>query len=182
MQGDARGSGLLLASVCDLMVGSKDRRYRIHQPAASVFPSANEERFFVERFGKVQADELLYRTGPWTGEQLLKGWICAIVRRRHEVDTKAMELASDLAPKSHASRACRRNIWRVNSCRSSMRCHRHRLRAGRAGRARHSNSYQDCLSGPVISLEDFDRRSPSFGIESNADGIKQLVADLSALF
>ncbi|GFE82931.1 hypothetical protein GCM10011487_49310 [Steroidobacter agaridevorans] len=181
MQEGARGSGFLLASVCDLMVGSKEGRYEFTSPRLGLFPSESERRFFAERFGEVQADELLYRTGPWTGEQLLKkGWTCAIVPAA-QVDAKAMELATDLAQKSQTSlRLLKEHLARelvplvdaltVTSPTEVQEGLDTRTRTKIVSPAAH------------ISLEGSTENVAVVQIESNAVSIKQLIADLATLF
>ncbi|WP_198683408.1 SDR family NAD(P)-dependent oxidoreductase [Peristeroidobacter agariperforans] len=181
MQGDACGSGFLLASVCDLMVGSKEGRYEFTSPRLGLFPTKSEERFFVERFGAVQTDELLYRTGPWTGEQLLKkGWTCWIVPAA-KVDIKAMELAADLAQKSHTSlRLLKEHLARelVPLVDALTVATPTEAPGGLDARTRTK------IVSPVahLSLEASTENVAVVQIGSSDVGIKPLIADLAALF
>lgn len=102
-QAGACGSGFLLASVCDLWVGNRGAHYEFTSARLRLFPSSHEQRFFRERFGSVVADELLYRQGPWTGEQLLRKGMTAAFVPAAEVDVRATALATDLAQKSHTA-------------------------------------------------------------------------------
>ncbi len=100
VQGDAVGAGLLLASVCDLMVCSEDGQYGYTDIASGIFPSAGEERFFRERLGDAVADDLLYRSTRCSGRRLnAKGWACRVVPSA-QVEADAQRLAVDLSRKS----------------------------------------------------------------------------------
>jgi len=98
--GDASGTGLLLALVCDLMVCSEDGQYGFTDIASGMFPSASEERLFRARLGDALADDLLYRTTRCSGRQLQrKGWACRVVSSA-QVEADARRLAAELAQKS----------------------------------------------------------------------------------
>ena len=95
--GDATGAGLLLASVCDVMVCGEDAQLGFTDIAAGIFPSAAEQCYFVERLGEALADDLLYRSTRCSASQLrYKGWACQVAPAA-QVQAQAMRLAADLS-------------------------------------------------------------------------------------
>ena len=103
VEGDATGAGLLAAALCDFMVCSEEASYGYTDAQHPVYPTPGEANLFSERFGAVQAQDLLYGASIATGKQLrAKGWTCPIVPGA-EVEGYARKLASTLATKSQVS-------------------------------------------------------------------------------
>ena len=94
-RGDVRGAGLLGAGLCDLMVSNEESWYGYGELNAST----GEERVLRERFGEVQAEELLNVKGEARGRELRrKGWTSLLVAGE-EVEREGEELARRLAGK-----------------------------------------------------------------------------------
>ena len=103
VEGNAMGAGLLAAALCDFMVCSEEASYGYTDAQHPVYPTRGEANLFSERFGAVQAQDLLYGASIATGKQLrAKGWTCPIVPGA-EVEGYARKLASTLAMKSQVS-------------------------------------------------------------------------------
>ena len=99
LKGDVKGAGLLGAAVCDLMVSNEESWYGNGDGERKFDGSAAEERVLRERFGAVQAEELLYVLGEARGTELRrKGWTSLMVAGE-EVEREAEELARRLAGK-----------------------------------------------------------------------------------
>ncbi|WP_161965956.1 SDR family NAD(P)-dependent oxidoreductase [Steroidobacter cummioxidans] len=180
VRGDAGGSGFLLASVCDLMVASQEAHYEYTSPRLALFPTDNEDRFFRERFGEVLADELLYRSGPWTGEQLLqKGWTGAIVPAA-QADARAMELATDLAQKSHTAL----RVLKEHLARELLPLIDALTVVDPTEQAELDTRTCTSIVSPVahLSLEDSTESVAVVKVGASASDTKQLIADLTALF
>jgi acyl transferase domain-containing protein/enoyl-CoA hydratase/carnithine racemase/acyl carrier protein/short-subunit dehydrogenase/SAM-dependent methyltransferase len=96
----ATGAGMLLAALCDFMVGSDEGEYRFTNPVQGIFPSVADDRLFRERMGVASAAAFLYRPACLQGRQLRDlGWACRVAPALH-VDEDAQRLASELAQKS----------------------------------------------------------------------------------
>jgi len=103
MQGDAVGPGFLLGALCDFMVCGEAANYRYTHPEEGLFPSAEEDRLFSRRFGRLRAADFLYWSAAASGRQLKeKRWSCPILPAG-EVETYAFTMASNLAQKSRDS-------------------------------------------------------------------------------
>ncbi len=99
VEGDATGAGFLAAALCDLMVLGEEASYGFIDPSGDCWPSAMETSLFVERFGEVLAQDLLFASTLSTGLQLrTKGWTCPIVPAT-QVDAHAQTILSELATK-----------------------------------------------------------------------------------
>src|ERR1051326_3038318 len=99
LKGDVKGAGLLGAAVCDLMVSNEESWYGNEDGERKFDGSTAEERVLRERFGRVQAEELLYVLVEARGRELRrKGWTCVLVAGE-EVEREAERLARSLAGK-----------------------------------------------------------------------------------
>jgi acyl transferase domain-containing protein/enoyl-CoA hydratase/carnithine racemase/aryl carrier-like protein len=100
LQGDAMGASMLAAAMCDFMVCNEDANYGYTDGHTHWYPTTAEAMLMGERFGAVQAQDLLYVARVLTGKQLrTKGWTCPMVSGMR-VEAYAEELASTLATKS----------------------------------------------------------------------------------
>ena len=98
-KGDVRGAGLVGAAVCDLMVSNEESWYGNEDGERKLDGSTGEERVLRERFGGVQAEELLNVLGEARGTELRrKGWTSLMVTGE-EVEREAEQLARRLAGK-----------------------------------------------------------------------------------
>ncbi len=76
-QGDARGAGLLVALLCDLLVLGEDARYGYVD--GDLWPGAAELSLCAARLGTPLAEDLLYATTTASGAELrARGWTCAV--------------------------------------------------------------------------------------------------------
>jgi enoyl-CoA hydratase/carnithine racemase len=120
LPGNVIGAGLLGAALCDFMVCSEDATYGYTDAQNRFYPRTAETVLFSERFGAVQAQDLLFVTTAATGRQLrTKGWTCPIVPAA-EVESYAQQLASSLVTKSGWSgqradtcRSCGGDRWSI---------------------------------------------------------------------
>src|SRR6266700_1144300 len=100
MPGDETRGGLLAAALCDFMVCNEDATYGYTDTLRHFYPTTAEAALFSERFGAVQAADLLYVSTALTGQQLRRrGWTCPIVPGM-QVEACAEQLASSLVTKS----------------------------------------------------------------------------------
>ncbi|CAN7392135.1 SDR family NAD(P)-dependent oxidoreductase [Trinickia sp. LjRoot230] len=113
LRGDARGPGLLVAALCDLMVCSETACYGFTIPAEQLFP-AGLRALFDARFGRACATALLYLRPLATGAQLRQmGWR-GLLQGAGGVDDCAFALAADLASKPrHALQLLKRELART---------------------------------------------------------------------
>src|SRR6476620_1745893 len=99
LKGNVKGAGLGGAAVCNLMVSNEESWYGYRDGNGELNASAAEERVLRERFGRVQAEELLYVLGEARGTELRrKGWTSVMVAGE-EVEREADQLARRLAGK-----------------------------------------------------------------------------------
>ena len=101
--GGATGAGFLVGALCDFMVCGEAAIYRYTDPEAGLFPTAQEDRLFAARFGRVRAADFLYASGGATGQQLGdRQWSCRVVADG-QVGASARALAASLAKKPQDS-------------------------------------------------------------------------------
>ena len=110
---DMVGAGLLAAALCDFMVCNEDATYGYTDLTNDFYPTVAEAMLLEERFGRIQAHDLLYLTMAATGWQLrAKGWTCPIVARE-QIEAYAQNLAATLATKSqNALRLLKQHLTR----------------------------------------------------------------------
>ncbi|MGC2741636.1 MAG: polyketide synthase, partial [Candidatus Angelobacter sp.] len=100
VKGDAVGGGWLGVSLCDFMVCSEEGSYGYTDAEHGYYPSLAEAEVMEERFGAVQAQDLLYVAGVRTGKELRRrGWSFPIMPVG-EIEGYAEKLARKLAGKS----------------------------------------------------------------------------------
>ena len=103
MKGDALGAGFLIGALCDFMICSREHHYGYTHNEHNLFPTEQEDDFFIERFGYLNAQTFLYSSQPLSGEQLhQQGWRCTILGK-DQVDAYAQTLAIDLIEASRES-------------------------------------------------------------------------------
>ncbi len=98
-QGDARGAGLLVALLCDLLVLGEDARYGYVD--GDLWPGAAELSLCAARLGTPLAEDLLYATTTASGAELrARGWTCAVTS---EASAQARTWVESLLSKSTLS-------------------------------------------------------------------------------
>jgi len=103
LEGEAKGAGFLVASLCDFMIANQDANYGYTNLQANIYPEPSEIRLLEERFNHVLANDLLFSAEVHTGQALqVKGWTCPIVPADEVLDY-ANKLALNLAAKSQNS-------------------------------------------------------------------------------
>ncbi|NJM14566.1 MAG: hypothetical protein HC896_03545, partial [Bacteroidales bacterium] len=103
VQGNAIGTGFMLASLCDFMICNEQAIYSFTNGLAGLFPSAGEDRLLHERFGPVHAYDFMYLSTEATGKELKeKGWSFPILPQE-QIEPFAQKLALTLAKKPQKS-------------------------------------------------------------------------------
>ncbi len=182
VQGDATGAGFFTAALCDLMVLGEEASYGFTDPAGDCYPSATETSLFVERFGEVLAQDLLFGSALSTGLQLrAKGWTCPIVPAT-QVDAHAQTMLSELATKpALALRLLKQHLVRPLAAAAAALTPMAAVAADVAS-AKHSirivspakHLHVETIADTVLSIR--------FRVSSKKVGAKELLADLGPIF
>ncbi|HEU5133667.1 MAG TPA: SDR family NAD(P)-dependent oxidoreductase [Steroidobacteraceae bacterium] len=103
VQADVSGDAFLACALCDFMVLDESANYSFSSVNEWRGPTAAEEALFAERLGFARACDFLHVSTVSTGADLReKGWTCPITPRE-DVETRARQLAADLAGKSQTA-------------------------------------------------------------------------------
>ena len=103
VKGSAVGASWMAAALCDLLVCNEEAGYGYTDAAHHYYPTVAEIKVLEERFGVVQAQDLLFGSVAATGRELRrKGWTCAILAGER-MESYAQGLAGKLAEKSQTA-------------------------------------------------------------------------------
>lgn len=103
MKGHCIGRGLLLASVCDFVLCSKENEYQYVHEDINSYAAEQEYLLLVERFNESFAENVLFLSKKYSGEELLKTNSGVSVLPKATLEKYALEFADLFSEKSKLS-------------------------------------------------------------------------------